>query len=141
MDINNQLTVTTDKKFILQHCLDIQELLKQTDWAKNRDLHTIKMSIENSSVCCAVIDCKKNKIVAFARSISDYATMYYLSDVVVDQYYRKLDLGKRVVKEIIEVNEKIKGKYGILITKDAQGLYAQFGFEEYAYHCMCKFNL
>lgn len=139
MNSYDELTVTTDKEFILQHCVDIQNLLKQTEWAKNGDLHTIQISIENSSACCTVIDHKKNIVVAFARSISDYATMYYLSDVVVDQHYRKQGLGKRVVKEITEMNEKT-GKYGILITKDAQGLYAQFGFEEYAYHCMCKFN-
>lgn len=132
------LIITQDKEYIIQHCLDVQELLKQTDWAKDREIHIIKKSIENA-ICCAVIDSQKDKIVGFARAITDYATMYYLSDVVVDEQYRKRGLGKKIVNQITAMKEELVGKYGILITKDAQGLYSQYGFEEYPYHCMCKF--
>ena len=78
-------------------------------------------------------------MVAFARVITDYATMYYLCDVIVDEKYRGNGLGKMLVDWIANKEDKLKGQYGVLLTSDAQGLYSQFGFSEYEKSCMCKF--
>lgn len=85
---------TNDNEYILQHIQDIHNLLKQAYWANNRDVETIRTSIENS-YCFAIVDKDVDTIVAFARVITDFATMYYLADVIVDEQYRKIGLGKK----------------------------------------------
>jgi len=137
--LSDEFYVTESTEFLLHHASDIQLLLRQTDWAKQRDIDTIKKSVENS-LCCAIVNQSANKIVAFARAITDHATMYYLADVVVDEKYRQLGLGKEVVKHISHDTPELDGKYAVLITKDAQTLYSKFGFKDYTYHCMCKFD-
>ena len=105
---------------------DVERLLRTTYWAENRPLETIKKSMQNSA-CYGVIT-EVGKLVGFARVISDYATSYYLCDVVVDEKMRGLGLGKALVSHIASSPE-FDGLRGILITKDAHGLYAKFGFE------------
>lgn len=129
--------LTDNKNEILQHLEDVEKLLKQTYWAQNRNQELIKKSIQNSA-CYAVIDCDKDILIAFARVITDYATLYCLEDVVVDQVYRSMGLGKKMVAYITECETKLKGQFGVVLTKDAQGLYSKYGFKEYYDTCMYK---
>lgn len=105
---------------------DVERLLRTTYWAEDRPLETIKKSMQNS-VCFGVVT-EDGKLVGFARVISDYATSYYLCDVVVDEKMRGLGLGKALVSHIAS-SPDFSGLRGILITRDAHGLYARFGFE------------
>lgn len=105
---------------------DVERLLRTTYWAENRPLETIKKSMDNSA-CFGVVT-EDGKLVGFARVISDYATSYYLCDVVVDEKCRGLGLGKALVSHIAS-SPDFSGLRGILITRDAHGLYTKFGFE------------
>ena len=70
--------------------MDIDEvirLLKMTYWADQRSAEQIRKSMNNSSCYGVYLDDEK-KLVGFARVISDYATTYYLSDVIIDASYR-----------------------------------------------------
>lgn len=98
----------------------------------------IEKSIEGS-LCYAFFDTESDQIVAFARVVTDFATMYYLCDVIVDNRHRGKGLGKMLVNQIAYEDERLKGLYGILLTSDAQELYLQYGFSEYQKSCMCKF--
>lgn len=130
--------MTDDNEIIKKHCAEIKNLLSQSYWAKNRPIEVIEKSVEQS-LCFAIFDVEKDVMVAFARVITDYATMYYLCDVIVDEKYRGNGLGKMLVDWITNKEDKLKGQYGVLLTSDAQGLYSQFGFSEYEKSCMCKF--
>ena len=130
--------MTVDNEIIKKHCAEIKNLLSQSYWAKNRPIEVIEKSVEQS-LCFAIFDVEKDVMVAFARVITDYATMYYLCDVIVDEKYRGNGLGKMLVDWIANKEDKLKGQYGVLLTSDAQGLYSQFGFSEYEKSCMCKF--
>ena len=127
-----------DNEIIKEHCEEIRVLLSQSYWAKNRTIEVIKKSVEQS-LCFAIFDVETDVMVAFARVITDYATMYYLCDVIVDEKYRGKGLGKMLVDRITNKEDKLKGLYGLLLTDDAQGLYSQFGFGEYKNSCMCIF--
>lgn len=130
--------LTDNKERIKAHISDVKNLLQQSYWAKERTLEKIKKSIEGS-LCFAFFDTESDKIVAFARVVTDFATMYYLCDVIVDEGHRGKGLGKMLVNRISDEDERLKGLYGILLTSDAQGLYSQYGFSEYDKSCMCKF--
>lgn len=75
---------TNDISIIRTRYLDVVNLLKQSYWADTRDEETIRLSIEHS-LCFGILDIKKDIIIAFARIITDYATMYYVTDVIVDE--------------------------------------------------------
>ena len=106
---------------------DIVRLLRMSYWAANRPAEVIEKAVRNSS-CYGVYADGTDRLVGFARVISDYATAYYLCDVIIDPEYRHMGLGKALVSHIVSLPE-YAGLRGFLITRDAHGLYRQFGFE------------
>lgn len=69
--------------------------LSKTYWASNRTKETIELSIKNS-ICYGLYH--NNEQVGFARVLTDYATMYWLCDVIIDQAHRGKGLGKKFVQ-------------------------------------------
>lgn len=104
----------------------IKTLLKQTYWAYERSEETIVKSIENS-LCYGVFD-RDNNQVGFARVITDYATAYYLCDVIIHEEHRGQGIGKSMI-EFITKDDELKDLHGLLLTKNAHGLYEKYGFE------------
>ena len=103
---------------------EVERLLKMTYWADKRPTETIEKSMRNSA-CFGIRSGEDQKLIGFARVISDYATTWYLCDVIIDPEYREQGLGKALVSHI---TEKFSGMRGLLLTRDAHGLYAQYGF-------------
>lgn len=106
---------------------DVVRLLRMTYWADKRPVETIQRAMQNSA-CFGIRPEGSDRLAAFARVITDYATNYYLCDVVVDPACRGLGLGKALVGHIVS-HPSLAGLRGFLITRDAQGLYRPFGFE------------
>jgi len=100
-------------------------LFETTYWAKDRDKATIQKSIENS-LCFGIYH--QEVLIGFARCVTDFTTVYWLCDVIVDKSYRGQGLGKALVQAITK-HECLSSLYGILSTRDAHGLYEQYGFE------------
>ncbi len=106
---------------------DVVRLLRMSYWADKRPMEQIKRSIENSS-CYGVYLDGKETLAGFARVISDYATTFYLCDVIIDERYRHKGLGTALVGHIVTLPE-YAGLRGFLITRDAHRLYEKFGFQ------------
>lgn len=120
--IDGEYKISDDKSLLSIE--RICEFLAQSYWADQRDKKTIELSIQNS--CCYGVY-HQNRQIGFARVITDMVTMYWLADVFIDKAHRGKGLGKRLVQCIVESDE-LKGLGGILGTKDAHGLYEQYGF-------------
>ncbi len=105
---------------------DIMRLLSETYWAAHRTRGTVVSSVENS-LCFAVYTEGSDVMAGFARVITDYATTYYLCDVVIDPAQRSKGLGKALIA-YITAHEKLRGLMGLLLTRDAHGLYEKSGF-------------
>ena len=105
---------------------DVARLLKMTYWADQRPLEVIEKSMQGSS-CYGVYLVDEEKLVGFGRVISDYATTYYLCDVIIDTEYRHRGLGTALVS-YIESRPEYDGLRGILVTRDAHALYERFGY-------------
>ncbi|SEW19697.1 GNAT family N-acetyltransferase [[Clostridium] fimetarium] len=105
---------------------EVKQLIAQTYWAKDRTIDVIRKSMENS-ICFGVFLDKDVKQVGFARVITDYATTYYICDVIIDSQYRGYGFGKKLLESIVSDQDLCDLK-GILVTKDAHGLYEKFGF-------------
>lgn len=103
---------------------EVERLLKMTYWADKRPAETIEKSMRNSA-CFGIRSGEDQKLIGFARVISDYATTWYLCDVIIDPEYREQGLGKALVSHI---TTQFSGQRGLLLTRDAHGLYAHYGF-------------
>jgi len=66
--------------------------------------------------------------VAFARVVSDFATVAYLGDVFVVESHRGHGLSKWMMECIVQHPALQNLRRWILLTRDAHGLYSQFGF-------------
>lgn len=96
-------------------------------WCLNIPKHTLKTALSNS--LCFVVKNEDGELLAFARVVSDYATFANLLDVFVLPDNRGCGVGKKLIKAIVE-HPKLQGlRRFTLATKDAHGLYQQFGFK------------
>jgi GNAT superfamily N-acetyltransferase len=123
--MENTLYVSTSKE-LLDLDLISDFLSNHSYWAKGRSRQIIAKSIENS-LCFGVYDSENNQL-GFARVISDYAVFAWLLDVFILEAYRGQGLGKFLMKEIMAHKNLQEVKKWGLSTKDAHGLYEQFGF-------------
>ena len=100
-------------------------LSEESYWAKGIPLELVERALEHS-LCFAALDGEAT--VGFARVITDYATFGYLADVFVLPSHRGRGISKRILQAITE-HPALQGlRRWQLVTRDAHGLYAQFGF-------------
>ena len=104
----------------------IHGFLTRSYWAAGILRETVERSIENS-LCFGVYDSSSQ--IGFARVISDFATYAYVADVFILEPYRERGLGKELMASIMAHPELQGLRRWSLGTRDAQGLYAQFGFK------------
>ena len=103
----------------------VASLLKLSYWASERSHDTIKVSIENS-VCFSLF--KGEEQIGFARVVTDFASVAYIADVIIQPEFRKKGLGKWLT-EVVTNDCRWKSKLQLLITDDAHSLYQRLGFE------------
>lgn len=102
-------------------------LSERSYWAPGVPVDIVRRSIENS-LCVGIYENKKQ--VGFARLVTDLATFGYLADVFIDEAYRGKGLSKALVAFIFSFEELKFFRRFILATKDAHGLYKQYGFNQ-----------
>jgi GNAT superfamily N-acetyltransferase len=104
----------------------IHGFLTNCYWAKGIPREVVARSIEHA-LCFGIYD-GSGAQVAFARVISDFATVAYVGDVFVLDSHRGRGLGKWLM-EAITAHPSLQGlRRWILTTRDAHGLYSQVGF-------------
>ena len=103
----------------------IEQFLNTSYWAAGRPRDVIERSIAHS-LCFGVYTAGRQ--IGFGRVITDCAVFGYLSDVFVLPEFRGRGVGKYLVKAMLEHPDVHGLKLLLLRTRDAQGLYAQFGF-------------
>jgi GNAT superfamily N-acetyltransferase len=96
-------------------------------WAVGRSLETVRRSIEHS-LCFGIYE--GDEQVGFARVVTDYATFAWMADVFILEPLRGHGLGKWLVEVMLSHPELQGFRRWTLATKDAHGLYTQFGFTQ-----------
>jgi GNAT superfamily N-acetyltransferase len=105
----------------------VHAFLTKSYWAAGIPLAIVERSIRNS-LCFGIY--KDNHQAGFARVITDRATYAYLGDVFVLPEYRGKGLAKWMMECIIGHPDLHGLRRWSLLTRDAHGLYQQFGFTE-----------
>lgn len=117
-------TITTDSSLIDVNMVHAY-LSEQSYWAKDIPLETVARSIQHS-FCFAVFHAQQQ--IGFARLVTDRATFAYLCDVFILPDHRGKGLSKWLIEEIQAYPELQGLRRWMLGTRDAHGLYAQFGW-------------
>jgi GNAT superfamily N-acetyltransferase len=98
----------------------------QSYWGQGRKIETVQRALSNSLTFGIY---KDDEQVGFARVVTDYCTFAWLADVFVIDSHRGMGLSKWLMEVIISHPQLMNMRRWVLATKDAHGLYAQFGFE------------
>lgn len=122
----NELTgraVISDDWTLLQ--MDrVEAMLRTTYWGADLPRSVMEEAAAHSLCFGVYLDGRQ---VGYARAVTDYTTVYYLCDLVIDPAYRGQGLGKALVAYITG-GDGFDRMQGLLDTRDAHGLYAAFGF-------------
>ncbi|WP_025850784.1 GNAT family N-acetyltransferase [Paenibacillus ehimensis] len=103
----------------------IYALLQTSYWAAHRSRETVLRSLENS-LCFGLYHGETQ--VGFMRVVTDYTTFTWVCDVIVHPDHRGRGLGKSLMQFLVE-HPAVRDTRMVLGTKDAHGLYEQYGFE------------
>ncbi|MDR0792830.1 MAG: GNAT family N-acetyltransferase [Chitinophagaceae bacterium] len=119
--------ISSDKS-LLQINVIHKFLSEEAYWCLYIPKKIVEYAIEHS-FCIGIYTHEKQQV-GFARIITDYATFGYLADVFVLNQHRGKGLSKGLMAAVVEL-PWIQGLRNFsLRTRDAQGLYEQFGFAE-----------
>ncbi len=103
----------------------VHAMLRTAYWCRGIPRETLDRAFANSLTFGVYEGVRQ---IAVARVISDRATFAYLCDVYVADDRRGLGIGKALVAHILGHPELQGLRRWCLLTKDAHGLYEQFGF-------------
>ena len=121
---SNDLRFVTDCRL-----MDIEwiqsELTAKSYWAKGRTQKQVLRSIENSHAFGVFRELRQ---IAFARVVTDLVSVAYIADVWVEESERGNGIGRWMLEQIFGFVLFSEVKRWLLVTKDAQGIYREFGF-------------
>ncbi|QMW02171.1 GNAT family N-acetyltransferase [Spirosoma foliorum] len=123
--MNQEYTISTDKTKLDLEVIH-RFLSEEAYWSLNIPLEIVQRSIENS-LCFGVYQGENQ--VGFARVVTDMATFGYLADVFILPEHRGQGLSKKLVAFIMDYPSLQGLRRIMLVTRDAHGLYKQFGFQ------------
>ena len=104
----------------------IHAYLGRSYWAEGIPLDTVTRALQGS-LCLGVYTADSVQV-GLVRIVSDYATFAYVCDVYVLEAHRGHRLAQAAMKAALD-HPKLQGLRRLnLVTRDAHGLYARFGF-------------
>lgn len=107
----------------------IHAFLARSYWSPGVPRAVVERAMAHS--LCFGILCN-GKQIGFARMVTDRATFAYLADVYVLEDHRGQGLAKRLIGEVMQHPDLQGLRRMLLATRDAHGLYAQYGFKPLA---------
>jgi GNAT superfamily N-acetyltransferase len=120
----DEYTISTDPARI--DLAAVHQYLTRSYWATGIPIELVARSIAGSLAFGIYHGTRQ---VGFARAITDRTTFAYLADVYVLEEYRRRGLSKWLM-EVILAHPELQGlRRFLLATRDAHGLYAQYGFK------------
>jgi len=122
---SQEIAITTDPSRL---DLDvIHGYLTRSYWARGISRDLVARAMEHS-LCFGAF--AGDRQVGFARVVSDRATFAYLCDVFVLESHQSRGVGKRLMAAIMAHPDLQGLRRMTLFTRDAHGLYRQYGFRE-----------
>jgi GNAT superfamily N-acetyltransferase len=103
--------------------------LARSYWSPDIPRETVERGARNS-LCFGVYETASGAQVGLARVVTDHATFAYLCDVYVLEEHRGRGLSKALMHAVMTHPALVDARRAMLATRDAHGLYRQFGFTD-----------
>ncbi|MEZ6093804.1 MAG: GNAT family N-acetyltransferase [Pirellulaceae bacterium] len=103
----------------------IHAYLSRSYWAESIPIELVKKSMQHSLCFAAFLGAEQ---VGFARVVTDRATFGYLCDVYILESAQGQGIGKKLMAAVMEHSDLQGLRRFSLATRDAHGLYRQYGF-------------
>jgi ribosomal protein S18 acetylase RimI-like enzyme len=107
----------------------IHSYLTRSYWSPGIPREIVQRAVDHS-LCFGVYAIASGAQVGFTRVVTDHATFAYLCDVYVLETHRGLGLSKWMMREVMAHPALTGARRAMLATRDAHGLYRQFGFAD-----------
>ncbi|MBG1268892.1 GNAT family N-acetyltransferase [Nostoc sp. WHI] len=118
----------------LQELLDVSAF-----WAKGRSIEDLGIAIANSEPVISV--CDRDRLIGFARAISDGIYRATIWDVVIHPDYQSSGLGSNLVETVLSHPRMISVERVYLMTTHQQEFYKKIGFKPNTTTTMVLHNL
>ncbi len=106
----------------------VHAYLTRSYWSPGIPFAIVERAVRNS-VCFGLYERASGAQVGLSRVVTDHATFAYLCDVYVLEAHRGRGLGKFMMRTVMAHPALNGARRAMLGTRDAHGLYAQFGFQ------------
>jgi len=80
---------------------ELLTLLATAWWAAHRSAASLDRMLDHSDAVVGLVDTSSDRLVGFARAITDRTFLAVVMDVVVDPTYRGQGLGERLVDDLL----------------------------------------
>jgi len=120
----SNITVTERKPTVEEYI----QLRNSVGW-KILQHDKIKKGLDNSIYCVCAED--QGNIIGFGRIVGDYATVFYIQDIIVKPPYQKQKIGTLIMKKLMEYidNNCIDDAIiGLIAISELDKFYKKFGF-------------
>ena len=106
----------------------VHQLYKAVWWAKDRSLQETIQCVRGSQVCIGLLD-EDNKLIGFARVISDFIYKAIIFDVIISDANRGNGLGQQMMK-LIKNHNKLKNvkHFELYCLPEMESFYSAFDF-------------
>jgi GNAT superfamily N-acetyltransferase len=105
----------------------IHAYLTRSYWSPGIPFAVVERAVRNS-LCFGLYEKAGGAQVGLSRVVTDHATFAYLCDVYVLEEHRGRGLGKFMMRAVMAHPALSGARRAMLGTRDAHGLYAQYGF-------------
>jgi len=126
--------VVTDERSRMDQ-LAIGDLLRTTYWAGERTQPVVDKCVETSLNFGMF---QGDRLVGYARIVTDYATQAYLCDVVIAEVLRGRGLGSWLLECVLNHPDLATCRID-LVTGDAHEFYRKYGFGSHRYDFLVRY--
>jgi predicted GNAT family N-acyltransferase len=107
--------------------LQLHDLYSRQWWTSERTLADIRTMLSSSDMLFAYWDRHADKLVAFARVLTDHVYRAMIFDVIVDEQLRGFGVGKQLMNDILKETAHIE-RVELYCKEDKVPFYEKLGF-------------
>ncbi len=96
------MTIRAIDRLTDRHVDDLLQLYQLEWWTQNRTIDEVRRMLSHSDLIFPFVDDRSNRLVAFARVLTDFVYKAIIFDVIVDRELRDQGIGRILLDRILD---------------------------------------
>jgi GNAT superfamily N-acetyltransferase len=114
-----------------RHLPDLMRLFASAWWAEHRTPDDVRRVLTASTIVVALVDLRDDRLVGFARVLTDFTYTAMIMDVVVDPDFRGTGLGAAVMDAVVgQPRLAAVQSVELVCQPELRAFYRRWGFSE-----------